>query len=347
MRVTDAPKSLFLLLLSTFSLTSSATTISPTLTRPNLSLPTLGPVHYAQTPSLSIEYYDSAPDNATAPVAILAHGFPYSIDTFVDVVPKLKIEGYRVIVPSLRGFGNTTFLSSSTPRSAEQAALGKDVIDLMDALKIQKAIFAGYDWGTVVVNVAAALWPDRCSGMVAANSYLIQNRETAWNVASASTYPVKWYYYVFLTPPGYNSLASDTKGWAKELWSKNSPNWTYTEAQLDAAALAFHNPDYVDIATNFYRNRLLYAPGDPSYAELANMLDKQPVITVPSVTLDPDQAVVFPATNGSATAKYFAGPRVHHIVMGCGENIPLERPKIFADAVLEVAQLDSGHPAQS
>ncbi|KAJ5639973.1 epoxide hydrolase [Penicillium longicatenatum] len=228
-----------------------------------------------------------------------------------------------------------------TPRSAEQAALGKDIIDLMDALSIEKAILAGYDWGTVVVNVAAALWPNRCTGMVAANSYLIQDRETAWAIASASYFPVKWYYYVFLTPPGYASLANDTKGWAEVLWTRNSPNWTYTESQLGAAALAFHNPDFVDIATNFYRNRLLYAIGDPSYKDLANQLDKQPVITVPSVTLDPDQAVVFPATDGSATAKYFTGPRVHHIVKNCGENIPLQKPQAFADAIFQVSQLGS------
>lgn len=331
-----------LLAFAAFALISTAAALTATATGTSISLPTLSPVHYAQTSILSIEYYDSAPKNGTAPVAILIHGFPYSIDTYVDVVPKLENEGFRVIVPFLRGFGNTTFLSTTTLRSAEQAALGKDVIDLMDALEIEKAIFAGYDWGTVVVNVAAALWPDRCSGMVAANSYLIQNRQTAWNIAPASSYPVKWYYYVFLTPPGYSSLASDTKGWAEVLWSKNSPNWTYTEGQLDAASLAFHNPDYVDIATNFYRNRLLYAPGDPNYAELANALDKQPVITVPSVTLDPDQAVVFPATNGSTTSKYFSGPRKHHIVKGCGENIPLERPDVFANAVLEVAQLSEG-----
>ena len=304
------------------------------------SLPTLSPTHQIETSTLSIEYYDSNPHgNSTGPVAILAHGFPYSIDTYVDVVPKLTAKGYRVIVPSLRGFGGTSFLSKSTPRSAEQAALGKDIIDLMDALHIEKAIFAGYDWGTVVVNVAAALWPERCSGMVAANSYLIQNRETAWAVASASSFPVKWYYYVFLTPFGYASLANDTKGWADVLWSKNSPNWTYTEGQLNAASLALHNPDYVDIATNFYRNRLLYATGDPNYAYLANELDKQPPITVPAVTLDPDQAVVFPATDGSATAKYFTGPRVHHIVKGCGENIPLQEPQVFADAIFEVSSL--------
>lgn len=242
------------LTLSVFSYASD-TTSSTTSTLSHTSLPTLSPIHHAQTSTLSIEYYDSDPyNNSATQVVILAHGFPYSIDTYVDVVPKLTAKGYRVIVPSLRGFGGTSFLSLKTPRSAEQAALGKDVIDLMDALQIEKAIFAGYDWGTVVVNVAAALWPDRCLGMVAANSYLIQNRETAWAISPASSFPVKWYYYVFLTPPGYASLANDTKGWAEVLWSKNSPNWTFTEAQLDAASRAFHNPDYVDIATNFYRN---------------------------------------------------------------------------------------------
>lgn len=193
---------------STPTSTSTFTSIS--------SLPTLTPVQHINTTTLSIEYYDSDPENTTAPVAILVHGFPYSIDTYIDVVPGLVEKGYRVIAPSLRGFGGTTFLSPSTPRSAEQAALGKDIIDLMDALQIDSAIFAGYDWGTVVVNVAAALWPTRCSGMVAANSYLIQNRQTAWSIAPASSYPVKWYYYVFLTSPGYASLASDKKGWAEE-----------------------------------------------------------------------------------------------------------------------------------
>ncbi|KAK5997655.1 Epoxide hydrolase B [Cladobotryum mycophilum] len=302
-------------------------------------LPTLAPVQHINTSILSIAYYDSAPNNTTAPVAILIHGFPYSIDSYVDTVPQLASQGYRVIVPSLRGYGATTFLSLTTPRSAEQAALGKDVIDLMDALGIKKAIFAGYDWGTVIVNVAAALWPDRCSGMVAANSYLIQNRQTAWTIAPPTTLATRWYFYVFLTAQGYSSLANDTKGWARTLWSKNSPDWIFTEAQLDAASLAFHNPDYVNIATNFYRNRLLYAPGDPAYAGLADRLDKLPVIKVPSVTLDPDQAIVFPATDGSATTKHFTGPRVHHIVKGCGENIPLEKPQVFVDAILEVARL--------
>ena len=318
---------------------STTTEAIPTKTGSDGALPTLSPTHNMNTSTLSIEYYDSAPQNKTAPVVILVHGFPYSIDSYVYTAPKLVAHGYRVIAPSLRGYGRTTFLSPTTPRSAEQAALGKDVIDLMDAIGIEKAIFAGYDWGTVVVNVAAALWPERCVGMVAANSYLIQNRDTAWAVAPPASLATRWYFYVFLTPQGYSALASDTRGWAETLWSKNSPKWKYTQAELDAAVLAFQNPDYVNIATNFYRNRLLYAPGDPAYADLANQLDKQPVIKVPSVTLDPDQAVVFPVTNGSTTAKYFTGPRVHHVVKGCGENIPLEQPQVFVNAVLEVAKL--------
>ncbi|KAH7307994.1 Alpha/Beta hydrolase protein [Stachybotrys elegans] len=305
----------------------------------NSPLPTLAPIQHINTSVLSIGYYDSSPHDTIAPVAILIHGFPYSIHTYVDVVPKLTHRGYRVIVPAMRGYSPTSFLSPTTPRSAEQAALGKDIIDLMDALEIKKAIFAGYDWGTVAVNVAAALWPDRCLGMVAANSYLIQNRETAWAIAPPASLSERWYFYVFLTPQGYSSLANDTKGWAEILWSKNSPNWQFTQPQLDAAALAFRNPDYVDIATNFYRNRLLYAPGDPMYAQLAEQLDMQPTISVPAVTLDPNQAPVFPAMNGSAAAAHFSGPRIHHIVEGCGENIPLQKPQIFADAVLEVAQL--------
>ena len=305
----------------------------------NPALPTLGPVEHVNTPTLSIAYFDSAPGNVTAPVAILVHGFPYSMDSYVDVVPGLVGEGYRVIVPSLRGYGTTRFLSPTTPRSAEQAALGKDLIDLMDALAIKTAYLAGFDWGTVAVNVAAALWPDRCAGMVAANSYLIQSRQDAWAIAPPDELAKRWYFFVFLTPLGYSALANDTKGWAKTLWSKNSPNWNFTEGQLEAAALAFNNPDYVDIATNFYRNHLLYAPGDPTYSDLSNELDKQPAITVPSVTLDPAQAIVFPVTNGTPTARFFTGPRSHHILLGVGENIALERPQAIVDAILEVTEL--------
>ncbi|KAL7954120.1 alpha/beta-hydrolase [Trichoderma compactum] len=252
---------------------------------------TLTPIRHANTSTLSIAYYVRLGTGRLKRASShLGPRLPYSIDTYVDVVLKLMAQGYRLIVPYMRGYGTTTFLSPTTtppaPCSAEQAALGKDI-----------EIFAGYDWGMVAVNAAAALWPGRCSGMVAANSYLMQNRQTAWGIASPASLANRWYFYVFLTLQGFSGLANDTRGWAETLWSKNSPRWNWTQAELDAA-----------IATSFYRNRLLYAPGDPAYAQLADKLDSLPPIHAPSVTLDPDQA-------------------------------PDQPPQVFADAVIEVAAL--------
>lgn len=313
---------------------------SPVANQTNSSiLSRLQPLQNVQTETLlNVEYFDSGPSDGE--VVVLMHGNPYSVDVYTAVVPGLVQKGYRVIVPYIRGFGGSTFLYPNTPRSSEQAALGSDLVALMDALHIEKAILAGFDWGTVVVNVVAALWPERCSGMVAANSYLIQNRDTAWISSSPESEATKWYYYLFLTPRGFSAIAQSPKEMARVLWEKNTvPQWNFTEADLDLAAAAFDNPDYVDIVVNFYRNRLLYAPGDPAYATLADLLDKQPPISVPSVTLDPTDSVIFPATNGSSTAQYFTGPRVHHIIPNCGENIPQQAPQAFIDAILEVATL--------
>ncbi|KAI7977419.1 hypothetical protein EIK77_004835 [Talaromyces pinophilus] len=307
-------------------------------TASDASPPHLTPLKYANTSTLlNVAYYEAGPSNGSA--VILVHGFPYSIDAFASVVPLLTEQGYRVIVPYLRGYGETSFLHPYTPRSAEQAALGSDLIALMDAIHIDKAIFAGYDWGTVVVNVAAAVWPERCNGHVAANSYLIQNRSTAWVPLDPDSEALRWYYYVFLTARGAAGLASDPKGWARSLWQKNSIGWNFTEAYLDLTATAFENPDYVDIVLNFYRNRLLYAPGDPAYADLAARLDAQPPISVRSVTFDPENSVVFPPTNGTATAKYFTGPRCHFELPGVGENVPYQAPETFANAIFAVDDL--------
>lgn len=302
-------------------------------------LPRLQPIRYANTATqLSVGYFEDGPANGE--VVILMHGNPYSIDVYIDMVPLLVQKGYRVIVPYIRGFGTTTFLHKNTPRNSEQAAIGSDLVALMDSLNIDKAILAGFDWGTVVVNVVAALWPERCRGMVAANSYLIQDRSTAWVPSSPDSEAAKWYYYLFLTPIGFSSIAQSPKEMARALWEKNtSPPWNFTEAELDRAATAFQNPDYVDIVVNFYRNRLLYTPGDPQYTRLAEALDKQPPISVPSVTLDPTDAVIFPATNGSSTARFFTGPRVHHVIENCGENIPQQAPEAFVAAIVEVGTL--------
>ncbi|GFF59118.1 isoform 3 of bifunctional epoxide hydrolase 2 [Aspergillus udagawae] len=291
--------------------------------------------------SLTVEYYEAGPSSGQT--VLLVHGFPYSIDAFVSVVPLLVNQGYRVIVPYLRGFGGTRFLYPDTPRSAEQAALGYDIIALMDALHLDTAICAGYDWGTVAVNVATALWPERCTRMVAANSYLIQNRSTAWQPGDPNSEATKWYYYLLLTPRGAAGLAENPKKWTETLWEKNSIGWNFTEEYLDLTVTSLFNPDYVDIAVNFYRNRLLYAPGDPAFTDLANKLDHQPPITVPSVTLDPENSVVLTPTDGSATAKYFTGPRCHYLIPDVGENIPYQAPKAFARAIMEVSRLNASN----
>ncbi|KAL3462028.1 Alpha/Beta hydrolase protein [Aspergillus heterothallicus] len=303
----------------------------------------LSPLKHTRTGSpslLSIEYYEDGPSDGD--VVILVHGFPYSIDSYAAVTPLLVDKGYRVIVPHIRGFGGTRFLHTDTPRSAEQAALGYDIVALMDALDIKTATCAGYDWGSVAVNSATALWPERCTRMVAANSYLVQNRSTAWVPSDPNSEATMWYYYLFLTPRGAAGLAQSPEEWTRTLWAKNSPSWNFTKEYLDLTVKALYNPDYVDITVNFYRNRLLYAPGDPAFVDLADQLDTQPPITVPAVTLDPEESIVLKPANASASAKFFTGPRCHHRLRGIGENIPYEAPEVFANAIFQVSGLSNG-----
>ncbi|CAI7637477.1 unnamed protein product [Penicillium bialowiezense] len=322
-----------------FSFTLFAPTVLASSSNPG-ETQQLAPLKKAITASpslLNVEYFEDGP--AGGEPVILVHGFPYSIDAFAPVVPTLVSQGYRVIVPYLRGYGGTRFLHQNTPRSAEQAALGYDIIALMDALQITTAICAGYDWGSVAVNVATALWPERCTRMVAANSYLIQNRSTAWIPTDPNAEATRWYYYVFLTPRGSAGLAERPKDWTRTLWEKNSVGWNFTEDYLDLTTTALLNPDFVDITVNFYRNRLLYAPGDPAFAELANKLDSQPPITVPSVTLDPEDSIVLAPADANASAKFFKGPRCHYRLPNVGENIPYQGPEIFANAIMQVSRL--------
>ncbi|KAF5252335.1 hypothetical protein FANTH_2635 [Fusarium anthophilum] len=307
------------------------------LSNPTGHLPRLKPLSYVNTTRLQVAYYENgSPD---AQVVLLLHGWPYDIHSYTEVVPALVKQGYRVIVPYLRGNGPTTFLRTDTFRSGEQAALGYDIIELLDALKIKKAIFAGYDWGGRGACVAAALWPERCAGLVSVNSYLIQDLSKAWVPLDAKIEAGFWYFYYFLTPRGQAALAEHPKDIARVVWDKNSPVWNYTEADLDRAAETFVNPDYVSVVTHVYRHRLLYAPGDPDYSDIEKALLKQPVISVPTVTLDGLADGNFPPTNGSSSAKYFSGPRVHHQVPGAGHNLPQEKPSAFVNAVLEVASL--------
>ncbi|KAG7286442.1 hypothetical protein NEMBOFW57_008752 [Staphylotrichum longicolle] len=271
---------------------------------------------------------------------LLLHGWPYDIHSYTHVAPPLAAAGYRVIVPYLRGNGPTTFLRRDTFRSGEQAALGADVVELLDALHIPRAVLAGYDWGGRAANVACALHAERCAGLVSVNSYLIQDLDHAWQPLEDVWIEAGfWYFYYFLTPRGEAGLASRPRDLARVVWTRNSPAWNFTEADLDRAAETFANPDYVSVVTHVYRHRLLYAPGDPDYAEDERRLRKLPPITVPAVTLDGLADGNFPATDGTSSAKYFTGPRVHHQVEGAGHNLPQEKPQAFVDAVLEVAKL--------
>jgi pimeloyl-ACP methyl ester carboxylesterase len=299
--------------------------------------PRLAPLHQVKTDLLDIAYYEAGPVDGD--VVILLHGWPYDINSYINVAPNLASDGYRVIVPYLRGNGPTTFLYTDTFRSGQQAALGADIIALMDALQIPKAIFAGYDWGGRGACVAAALWPERCSGLVSVNSYLIQDLSVAWVPLVPAIEAGFWYFYYFLTPRGAAGLTQNFKEIARVVWTKNSPQWDFTESDLDRAATTYNNPDYVDVVLHVYRVRLLYAPGDPAYAELEARLLQQPPITVPAVTLDGLADGNFPPTNGSTSAIHFTGPRVHHQVPGAGHNLPQEAPIAFADAVREVASL--------
>jgi pimeloyl-ACP methyl ester carboxylesterase len=294
----------------------------------------LEPLRHIEAGVLNIAYYEAG--TADGPAAILLHGYPYDIHSFVDVAPQLAAKGVRVIVPYVRGYGETRFLSSATPRSGEQAAIGADLIALMDALKIPRAVFAGYDWGGRAACVAAALWPDRCTGLVSVNSYMIQDIVNAHNPAPVEREVAYWYQWYFQTERGRAGLAANRRAITKVLWQQWSPNWRFDETTLERTSIAHDNPDFVDVVIHSYRHRYGNAGGDPRYADLQHRLAALPPITVPTVTLDGDADGVIPATDGRATAAKFTGPRTHHVIPRAGHNLPQEEPEAFSDAVMEL-----------
>ncbi|WP_409363408.1 alpha/beta fold hydrolase [Bradyrhizobium sp. AUGA SZCCT0274] len=283
---------------------------------------------------LKIAYYEAGP--ADGPVVMLMHGFPYDIHTYVDVAPQLAAEGCRVIVPYLRGYGPTRFRDKATRRSGEQAALGADLMALMDALGIKRAVFAGYDWGGRAACIGAALWPERCIGLVSVNGYNIQDIANAMVPARPDREVALWYQYYFQLERGRAGLAADRRGIAKLLWQQWSPNWHFDDACFERTAVAHDNPDYVEVVIHSYRHRYGLAEGDPQYADLQRRLAAQPAIVVPTITLDGDGDGVSPATDGSKSAPKFAGRRVHRVVPRAGHNLPQEEPEAFAAAVLEL-----------
>lgn len=272
-------------------------------------------------------------------MVVLLHGFPYDIHSFIDVIPPLARAGRRVIVPYLRGFGPTRFRNDATIRSGQQAAIGADVIALLDALHIPTAVLAGFDWGGRAACVAAALWPERCDGVVTVNSYLIHNISASMVPISPELEAGLWYFYYFLTDRGRAGLTADRDGVARVIWNRNSPNWHYDASTFTRTADAFNNPDFVDVVLHSYRHRLGQATGDPRYEALEEELARQPSITVPAVTLDGTADGNFPPTDAAATAHHFTGPRRHHRVPGAGHNLPQEAPAAFAAAILSLAHL--------
>jgi pimeloyl-ACP methyl ester carboxylesterase len=295
---------------------------------------TLAPNRTINAGVLNIALHEAGP--ADGKPVFLMHGFPYDIHTYVDVVPLLVAKGCKVYVPYLRGFGPTKFLSDATLRSGEQAALGADLLALMDALNVKQATLAGYDWGGRAACVVAALWPERCSGLISFNSYNIQNIAKAMIPDTATNEHSLWYQYYFHSERGRAGLAKDRRGICRLLWQLWSPTWKFDEATFERSAKAFDNPDFVDVVIQSYRHRFALAKGDPAYLDIERSLAAQPVITVPTITFDGEDDGVRPPALATQHDHLFSGKRSHRWVPRVGHNMPQEVPEIFANAVLEL-----------
>lgn len=294
------------------------------------------PLRRIEAGVLEVAYHESGP--ADGPPVLLMHGFPYDIHTYAEVAPILAAQGCRTIVPYMRGYGGTRFLSKDTPRSGEQAAFGADLLALLDALEIERAVLAGYDWGGRAACVVAALWPERCAGLVSLNSYNIQNIARAMEPDTPENEHSLWYQYYFHSERGRAGLRKDRKAIAKLLWKLWSPTWRFDDATFERSAAAFDHPDFVEVVIHSYRHRFGLVAGDPAYADIDRQLAAQPVIRVPAITFDGIDDGVRPPADASAHAPRFSGPRSHRLVPGAGHNLPQEAPRAFADAVLELVR---------
>ncbi len=299
---------------------------------------TFGPLKQIDAGVLNIGYAEAGPGlgPGSGRAVILLHGWPYDIYSFVDVAPRLAAKGYRVIVPYLRGYGTTRFLSSKTPRNGQQAALALDTIALMDALKIDKAIVAGFDWGARTANIVAALWPERCKAMVSVSGYLIGSQAANRTPLPPGAELQWWYQYYFATERGRAGYEKYRRDFAKLIWQLASPKWNFDDAVFDRSAAAFDNPDHVEIVIHNYRWRLGLTQGESQYDELEKKLAAGPAITVPTITLEGD-ANGAPHPEPAAYAKKFTGKYSHRTINGgTGHDLPREAPQAFADAIVEV-----------
>jgi len=306
--------------------TTDATTMKPGT---NTSF---GALKQIDTGLLSVGYAEAGPPNG--PAVILLHGWPYDIHSYVDVTPLLASAGYRVIVPYLRGYGMTRFLSDATFRNGQQSVLGVDVIALMDALGIQKAIIAGFDWGARTADIMAALWPERCKAIVSVSGYLIVNLEANQRPLPPRAELGWWYQYYFATERGKLGYSENRHEFNKLIWKIASPNWDFDDATFDRTAASFDNPDHVAIVIHNYRWRLSLAEGEARYDDLERKLSTGPVITVPTITIGSD--FDGPAADGRSYAGKFSGRYSHRILKGIGHSVPQEAPQAFAEAVVDV-----------
>jgi pimeloyl-ACP methyl ester carboxylesterase len=293
-----------------------------------------GPVKQVRAGVLDIGYVETGP--ASGPAVILLHGWPYDIHAFAEVAPLLATQGYRVITPHLRGHGTTRFLSAEAPRNGQQAALATDVIALMDALKIDKAVVAGFDWGARTANIVAALWPERCKAMVSVSGYLIGSQEANKAPLAPEAELAWWYQFYFATERGRLGYERNRDAFAKLIWRLASPQWRFDDATFARSAASLDNPDHVAIVIHNYRWRLGLAEGEAKYDALEKRLATAPIISVPTITMEGD-ANGAPHPEPAAYAKKFSGRYNHRLITGgVGHNLPQEAPRAFVDAVIAV-----------
>ncbi len=298
---------------------------------------TIGPVKQINAGVLDTGYVEMGP--ATGPAVILLHGWPYDIHSYADVAPALAEAGYRVIVPHLRGYGTTHFLSSDTMRSGQPVAVAADIIALMDALKIEKAVLGGYDWGARTANIMAALWPERCKAMVSVSGYLIGSQAAGKLPLPPKAELQWWYQFYFATERGREGYAKNRHDFNKLIWQLASPQWKFDDATYDRSAAAFENPDHVDIVIHNYRWRLGVAEGEAKYDAFEKTLAQAPVIAIPTITMEGD-ANGAPHPEPAAYAKKFSGHYEHRqLTGGVGHNLPQEAPQAFVQAIIDLSKV--------
>jgi pimeloyl-ACP methyl ester carboxylesterase len=294
----------------------------------------LGPIRQIEAGQLDVGYVEAGPSDGSA--VLLLHGWPYDVHSFAGATPLLVARGNRVIVPYLRGYGTTRFLSGDTMRNGEQAALAFDALALLDALDIDRAVVAGFDWGARTAGIVAALWPERCTGLVAVSGYLIGSQAAGKLPLPPAAELQWWYQFYFATERGRAGYEKHRREFSRLIWQTASPKWGFDAETFDRTAASFDNPDHVDIVVHNYRWRLGLAEGEAHYGDVEKRLAEAPNITVPAITMEGD-ANGAPHPDPSAYAAKFHGPYTHRTLEGgIGHNLPQEAPEAFADAVLEV-----------